>query len=125
MNKKIMTLLASAAAVVSGLAGIPAAHAASTTLTYGVIGDLTSWEASAAQAGNLAPFYQAVYDPSLFSEQTNKLTKDLSYWFEPEREIDEIMNSHYELADDATKEKVEKMGTDFVKSFFSDLQKIS
>jgi peptide/nickel transport system substrate-binding protein len=65
MNKKIMTLLASAAAVVSGLAGIPAAHAASTTLTYGVIGDLSSWEASAAQAGNLAPFYQAVYDSVL------------------------------------------------------------
>lgn len=70
-------------------------------------------------------FYEMLYDPSLFSEKTNKLAYDIGYWFEPEQEVDGVMNKRYELADDSTKEMVTKMGADFVKSFFSDLQKIS
>ena len=76
--KKIAASAAALAIAITGFAGVPAAQAAGTTLTYGVIADIKSFEVEVAENGNRAPFYQAVYDTLLYKQPNGTLIPGLA-----------------------------------------------
>lgn len=80
MRKTLAASLALGLAMVglTGLVSSPAANAAGKTLTYGVVLDITDWQASSGQQGNLAPFYQAVYDRLAFAKADGTLMPGLA-----------------------------------------------
>lgn len=76
--KKILAASAALAIAATGFAGVSTAQAASSTLTYGVIGDIKSLEVRSSEFGNRAPFYQAVYDGLAFAKPSGQLVPGLA-----------------------------------------------
>lgn len=77
-SKKGFALTAAVAMVVSVFAGVTQAKAASSTLTYGVISALRSYEAKSGEIANKGPFYQAVYDTLAYEDTNGKLIPNLA-----------------------------------------------
>jgi len=77
--KKLLATAAALAVAASGFAGVQQAQAATAkSLTYGVIGDIKSFEVRSSEFGNRAPFYQAVYDGLALATPSGKLIPGLA-----------------------------------------------
>ncbi len=76
--KKLIAASAALAIAVTGFAGTTTAQAAGSSLSYGVIGDIKSFEVRSSEFGNRAPFYQAVYDGLAFAKPDGKLVPGLA-----------------------------------------------
>lgn len=77
--KKLLAASAAIALALSGVAGVQTAQAAAAkTLTYGVVGDIKSFEVRSSEFGNRAPFFQAVYDGLAFAKPNGALIPGLA-----------------------------------------------
>jgi len=76
--KKLLAMSAALAIAATGFVGVSSAQAAGTTLTYGVIADVTNWEASHGEHGNRAPLYQAAYDELLYQQPNGTIVPNLA-----------------------------------------------
>lgn len=77
--KKILATSAAVALAFAGIAGASSAQAATPqTLTYGVIGDIKSFEVRSSEFGNRAPFFQAVYDGLALAKPNGQLVPGLA-----------------------------------------------
>ena len=77
-SKKGFALTAAFAMLISGFVGATQAKAASTTLTYGVISAIRSYEAKSGEIANKGPFYQAVYDTLAYEDTDGKIIPNLA-----------------------------------------------
>jgi peptide/nickel transport system substrate-binding protein len=75
---KIKSLVAVTAAAGLVLSGVTASHAATKTLTIGLIADIQSWAAASSQFGNLNLPYQAVYDTLLSADPSGALKPNVA-----------------------------------------------
>jgi len=76
--KKFFAVTAAIGVAAAALIGAPAAHAAGTTLTYGVVTDIKDWQASSGQFAHFAPYYQAVYSTLLKAKADGSLAPGLA-----------------------------------------------
>lgn len=76
--KKILAASAALVIAATGFVGVSSANAAASSLTYGVIGDIKSFEVRSSEFGNRAPFYQAVYDGLAFAKPDGSLVPGLA-----------------------------------------------
>jgi len=83
--KRIAAAASALALGIAGFVGVPGAQAAGSTLTYGVIADIKSFEVQVAEYGNRAPFYQAVYDSLLYRLPNGQLVPGLALSATPDK----------------------------------------
>lgn len=77
--KKLLATAAALAVAASGFAGVQQAQAATAkSLSYGVIGDIKSFEVRSSEFGNRAPFFQAVYDGLALAKPDGSLIPNLA-----------------------------------------------
>ena len=77
--KKLVAASAALAIAATGFVGVSTAQAAvGSSLTYGVIGDIKSFEVRSSEFGNRAPFFQAVYDGLATAQPNGSLAPGLA-----------------------------------------------